>query len=67
MLISRHASTAILISIVDAIQQYFISLFYHNNIIILKRKNKKLENSVKLEKMNKTSKYDRKVTLKLQK
>ena len=28
----------LLISIVDAIRQYFISLFYHNIIIILKRR-----------------------------
>jgi len=38
VLISRHGSKAVFISIVDAMQKYFISLFYHNIIIILKRR-----------------------------
>ena len=49
---ARHGNTAVFISIVDAIQQYFISLFYQNNIIIQKKKkNEYLENSVTLEKI----------------
>ena len=32
VLISGHGSTAVLISIVDGIQKYLISLFYHKNI-----------------------------------